>query len=113
MLLTSLALAAASTPTPAFAQAAAAAEASVGTNVVDTAGGTVGTVTAVQGEGFGMFSGGAHLMLTGETTQAALQDCLAPGRYELRLTSDAVRAKPLIFEIRANETTQASWKIEK
>jgi preprotein translocase subunit YajC len=48
ILLASLALAAASTAAPAIAQTAA--EVSVGTNVVDTAGGPVGTVTAVQGD---------------------------------------------------------------
>ena len=52
-------------------------------------------------------------MIIGERTQVALQDCLPPGRYELRLTSDSVHAKPLQFEIKLGETTQASWKIEK
>jgi hypothetical protein len=48
ILLASLALAGASTGAPAIAQTAA--EVSVGTNIVDTAGGAVGTVTAVQGD---------------------------------------------------------------
>jgi hypothetical protein len=60
-----------------------------------------------------MFGASEHLMITGESTQIALQDCLAPGRYELRLTSDKVRAQPLAFEIKAGETTQTVWKIEK
>jgi hypothetical protein len=43
----------------------------------------------------------------------ALQDCLPPGRYELRIPSGEVRARPLAFEIKAGETTQATWKIER
>lgn len=68
-------------------------------------------VSAVSGEGFGMFSASEHLMITGERTQIALQECLAPGRYELRIPSDNVRAEPLRFEIKVGETTQAAWRI--
>jgi hypothetical protein len=70
-------------------------------------------VSCVSGEGFGIFGASEHLMIMGERTQVALQDCLPPGRYELRLTSDKVRATALAFEIKLGETTQASWKIEK
>jgi len=70
-------------------------------------------VSSTSGEGFGIFGASEHLMIIGERTQVALQDCLLPGRYELRLTTDSVHAKPLVFEIKLGETTQASWKIEK
>jgi len=70
-------------------------------------------VSCVSGEGFGIFGSDPNLMIMGERTQIALQDCLAPGRYELRLTSNEVHAKPLLFEIRQGETTQSTWKIEK
>ncbi len=70
-------------------------------------------VCAVTGEGFGGFSASDHLRVRSERTQVGLQDCLPPGRYELRITSDKVHAHPLVFEIKLGETTQASWKIEK
>jgi len=70
-------------------------------------------VSSVSGEGFGIFGADEHLMIMGERTQVALQDCLAPGRYELRLTSDSVHAQPLQFEIKLGETTQAAWKIDR
>lgn len=70
-------------------------------------------VSSVSGEGFGIFGADEHLMIMGERTQVALQDCLLPGRYQLRFTSNSVHAKPLQFEIKLGETTQAVWKIEK
>ncbi len=69
-------------------------------------------VSSLSGEGFGVFSGSPHLMIMGKETRVALQDCLAPGTYELRIPSAKVRAAPLRFEIKAGETTQGEWKIE-
>jgi RNA polymerase sigma-70 factor (ECF subfamily) len=70
-------------------------------------------VSSVSGEGFGLLTTDEHLRIMGEHTQVALQDCLLPGRYQLRFTSDTIHAKPLQFEIKLGETTQANWKIEK
>ena len=69
-------------------------------------------VSSMSGEGFGIFGASEHLMIMSEHTQVALQDCLPPGRYELRLTSATMHAKPLTFEIKVGETTQADWKID-
>ncbi|MCB9915007.1 MAG: carboxypeptidase regulatory-like domain-containing protein [Planctomycetes bacterium] len=69
-------------------------------------------VSALAGEGFGVFSASAHLRLLGEDLRVGLRDCLAPGTYELRLAAPLARATPVRFEIEAGQTAQAEWRLE-